>query len=342
MEFFLIQDGEEDVQKNRLFMDGMLLFSSRGENKMHDERKKVVKKILTAAGVVVGTCAISAGSFFLVDSGLAFLNTKIEKNNVAEKTSEMQQTNSDKETELITKTKDSFIVPEKKSTEKETDKKTDGDQTGPENSGTGSENTGGSQSAGNSDNNGGSSSSGNSSNGSDYNGNTNYDGNSDASGGTDGNGDSQNGNWVNPPASTPQTEAPQTNPPQTDPPQTEAPQTNPPQTDPPQTDPPQTEPPQTEAPPAAWDDTYFFPDTGTRYITENELHNMTDREIAIARNEIFARHGRKFTKQEWIDYFSTKTWYVPTYDPETFDSMDLLNDFEKKNLKVILAYEEKR
>ena len=69
---------------------------------------------------------------------------------------------------------------------------------------------------------------------------------------------------------------------------------------------------------------------------------MTDREIAIARNEIFARHGRKFTKQEWTDYFNTKTWDVPTYDPETFVSMDLLNDFEKKNLKVILAYEEKR
>lgn len=331
MEFFLIEDGEEDVQKNRLFTDGMLLFSSRGENKMHDERKKVVKKILTAAGVVVGTCAISAGSFFLVDSGLAFLNTKIEKNNVTEKSSEMQQTNSDKETELIAKTKDSFIVPEKKSTEKETDKKTDGDKTGGENSGTGNESTGGAQNAGNSDNNSDGSSWGNSSNGSDSSGNTNYDGNSDANGGTEGSGNADN-NWVSPPASTPQTEAPQTNPPQTDPPQTDAPQTNPPQTD----------PPQTEAPPAAWDDTYFFPDTATRYITENELYNMTDKEIAIARNEIFARHGRKFTKQEWIDFFSTKTWYVPTYDPETFDSMDLLNDFEKKNLKVILAYEEKR
>lgn len=336
MELFITEDGEEDVQKNRLFTDGMLLFSSRGENKMHDERKKVVKKILTAAGVVVGTCAISAGSFFLVDSGLAFLNTKIEKNNVSEKTSEMQQTNSVKETELIAKTKDSFIVPEKKSTEKETDKKTDGDKTSGENSGTGNESSGGSQSAGNSDNNSDSSSSGNSSNGSVSNGNSNYDGASDANGGTGGSGNSDN-NWVNPTDNTPQTEAPQTNPPQTEPPQT-----NPPQTDPPQTDPPQTEPPQTEAPPAAWDDTYFFPDTATRYITENELYNMTDREIAIARNEIFARHGRKFTKQEWIDFFSTKTWYVPTYDPETFDSMDLLNDFEKKNLKVILAYEEKR
>lgn len=341
MELFITEEGEEDVQKNRLFTDGMLLFSSRGENKMHDERKKVVKKILTATGVVVGTCAISAGSFFLVDSGLAFLNTKIEKNNVSEKTSEMQQTNSVKETELIAKTKDSFIVPEKKSTEKETDKKTDGDKTSGENSGTGNESTGGSQNAGNSDNNSDSSSSGNSSNGSVSNGNSNYDGASNANGGTGGSGNSDN-NWVNPPDNTPQTEAPQTNPPQTDPPQTEPPQTNPPQTDPPQTDPPQTEPPQTEAPPTAWDDTYFFPDTATRYITENELYNMTDREIAIARNEIFARHGRKFTKQEWIDFFSTKTWYVPTYDPETFDSMDLLNDFEKKNLKVILAYEEKR
>lgn len=336
MELFLIEDGEEDVQKNRLFTYGMLLFSSRGENKMHDERKKVVKKILTAAGVVVGTCAISAGSFFLVDSGLAFLNTKIEKSDVTEKSSEIQQTNSDKETELIAKSKDSFIVPEEKTgTEKETDKKTDGEKTGGETSGTGSDNTGSSD-------NGDSSSSGNGSNGSGYNGTSDYNGNSDSNGGTDGSGNSQNGNWETPPASTPQTEAPQTNPPQTDPPQTEAPQTNPPQTDAQQTDPPQTDPPQTEAPPAAWDDTYFFPDTATRYITENELYNMTYREIAIARNEIFARHGRKFTKQEWTDYFNTKTWYVPTYDPETFDSMDLLNDFEKKNLKVILAYEEKR
>lgn len=91
----------------------------------------------------------------------------------------------------------------------------------------------------------------------------------------------------------------------------------------------------------AWDDSYMMYDIDSRYISADELSGWSANDLATLRNEIFARHGRIFTKQQWIDYFSQKTWYVPTYDPSYFDSnMDsFLNDYEWANLKVILKLE---
>ena len=59
------------------------------------------------------------------------------------------------------------------------------------------------------------------------------------------------------------------------------------------------------------------------------------------RNEIFALNGRIFQSQDLRDYFSQKSWYVPTYSPEEFDAnmFYYLNDYEEANLEVILNYE---
>ena len=65
-------------------------------------------------------------------------------------------------------------------------------------------------------------------------------------------------------------------------------------------------------------------------------------DLAIIRNEIFARHGRIFTKQAYKDYFSQKTWYEPTYDPSYFDANldSFLNDYEWANLAVVQKLED--
>ena len=79
-------------------------------------------------------------------------------------------------------------------------------------------------------------------------------------------------------------------------------------------------------------------DVDSRYVSADELSSWSSEDLAKLRNEIFARHGRIFKTQKWIDYFSTKTWYVPRYD--NVDA--LLNDYEWANLEVIMRLEDER
>ena len=78
-----------------------------------------------------------------------------------------------------------------------------------------------------------------------------------------------------------------------------------------------------------------------RYISEEELYPFDAATIRLIRNEIFALHGRIFRSEDLQAYFSTKSWYVPTYEPDEFDANmeSFLNDYELANLNVILAYE---
>lgn len=69
---------------------------------------------------------------------------------------------------------------------------------------------------------------------------------------------------------------------------------------------------------------------------------MTDMELYLARNKIFARHGREFKDQDLRDYFGSMSWYFPKYSGDKFNSMDLLNDYEKKNADAMFLIEKKR
>ena len=64
-------------------------------------------------------------------------------------------------------------------------------------------------------------------------------------------------------------------------------------------------------------------------------------EGGIAKNEIYARHGRRFKDPDLQSYFDSKSWYKGRYDPDDFDknhSSDL-SSLEKKNAEYILKYE---
>ncbi|WP_462134082.1 YARHG domain-containing protein [Slackia piriformis] len=73
-------------------------------------------------------------------------------------------------------------------------------------------------------------------------------------------------------------------------------------------------------------------------ITEERL---SDYELYIARNEIFARHGRTFANDDLANHFAQQSWYEPTVSPEAFDE-DALNAVEKKNALTIRSVEERR
>lgn len=84
---------------------------------------------------------------------------------------------------------------------------------------------------------------------------------------------------------------------------------------------------------------YIFPDSNHRYLTYDDIMGLPKKEFRIARNEIYARHGRKFNAQDLQEYFNSKTWYQGTVSPEEFDEA-WLNIYEKENIQFLIKFEE--
>ena len=93
-----------------------------------------------------------------------------------------------------------------------------------------------------------------------------------------------------------------------------------------------------------YDGHYVLPNSATHLYMGDELAAMSDWELYIARNEIFARHGRTFQKEDLQSYFDGQEWYEPRYSPDEFDAMvgTLLNDTERANASTILSIEQER
>lgn len=86
---------------------------------------------------------------------------------------------------------------------------------------------------------------------------------------------------------------------------------------------------------------WLLPDSDTYYISESDVSWMDDEELMLARNEFYARRGRKFVTRSIQEYFNRQGWYRGYIDPEDF-STDLFNRYEQANVDFIVAYENKR
>lgn len=85
---------------------------------------------------------------------------------------------------------------------------------------------------------------------------------------------------------------------------------------------------------------YIFEDSSVRLISEEELWDLSQEELNYARNEIYARYGRRFKDETIQNYFDSKSWYEGTIEPDDFEH-EWLNEIEKENANTILAYEKK-
>lgn len=86
------------------------------------------------------------------------------------------------------------------------------------------------------------------------------------------------------------------------------------------------------------DQGYILPDSSSRILSDSEVSGLSKEELRLARNEIFARHGRKFDDAQLQSYFESKSWYNGTIDPDDF-SESMLSEIEKKNIELIKKYE---
>lgn len=50
---------------------------------------------------------------------------------------------------------------------------------------------------------------------------------------------------------------------------------------------------------------YILPNSDSSYISYSDLYNLSQTEVSLARNEIYARHGRKFNTDSIREYFES-------------------------------------
>lgn len=86
---------------------------------------------------------------------------------------------------------------------------------------------------------------------------------------------------------------------------------------------------------------YVISDSDVRRVSVSDLEGLSAEELSHARNEIYARHGRRFLDESLQAYFDSKDWYSGTIEPDQF-SDELLSETEKANAETIMAYEKSK
>ena len=99
--------------------------------------------------------------------------------------------------------------------------------------------------------------------------------------------------------------------------------------------PPAEEQPAEEAPETAQ---WIFVDSSERLLTDADVEGLSAWELKVARNEIYARHGRRFNSADLQNHFNSCDWYEGTIDPANF-SDTMLSEIELANVQFLKAAE---
>lgn len=86
---------------------------------------------------------------------------------------------------------------------------------------------------------------------------------------------------------------------------------------------------------------YILPNSNSKTYSRAELEKLDNHTLFLARNEIYARHNRKFVSMELQTYFAQKSWYSPSIEPGDFQD-SWLNDAERANANTMLEIEKSR
>ena len=78
---------------------------------------------------------------------------------------------------------------------------------------------------------------------------------------------------------------------------------------------------------------FLFADSDRRLLTAEDLRGLSKPELRNARNEIYARRGRKFVRKEVANYFKQFDWYRPQFGEVE------LTFIEARNVELIQKFE---
>lgn len=84
------------------------------------------------------------------------------------------------------------------------------------------------------------------------------------------------------------------------------------------------------------EDVYVLPESNEKGLSADELRDLGEDRLRIARNEIYARYGRSFQDEALAQYFQKKAWYCQS---ETIDDT-VLSETELANRDLILQAEQ--
>lgn len=84
---------------------------------------------------------------------------------------------------------------------------------------------------------------------------------------------------------------------------------------------------------------YVLPTSNCEYLTVADLQGLTAEQCRIARNELYARHGRMFNDEALQAYFNSCSWYIGTTPADQFNDA-VLNVYEIANRDLIVQYEQ--
>lgn len=87
----------------------------------------------------------------------------------------------------------------------------------------------------------------------------------------------------------------------------------------------------------AKDSAYVIKDSDKNPITQEQLKGLTKDQLAMARNEILARHGYVYNSEPYKSYFNSKSWYKP--NPKFKGQKADLSPLERHNVKEIMVAE---
>lgn len=84
------------------------------------------------------------------------------------------------------------------------------------------------------------------------------------------------------------------------------------------------------------EDAYVLPESNEKELSADELRNLGEDRLRIARNEIYARYGRSFQDEALAQYFQKKAWYCQSEPIED----EVLSETELANRDLILQAEQ--
>lgn len=95
----------------------------------------------------------------------------------------------------------------------------------------------------------------------------------------------------------------------------------------------------TEAPTtAAVAATYLLPFSNERLVTNDDLAKLSKDQLRLARNEIYARHGRIYETNDLNQYFRSQSWYQPSVTSDQWND-SMFSSIESQNVQRIANYE---
>lgn len=84
------------------------------------------------------------------------------------------------------------------------------------------------------------------------------------------------------------------------------------------------------------EDAYVLPESNEKELSADELRDLGEDRLRIARNEIYARYGRSFQNEALAQYFQKKAWYCQSEPIED----EVLSETELANRDLILQAEQ--